>query len=344
MPTTYLDQFWVMDPWAPPPPGTALVVQKFTIIDQNDNSRIGRAGGDSIDGSDIIASYPGDTVTVVLSNGTTVTVTGVTFYLADGRQVFTPIDGSVLQNATFQSSTAVYGQAPITPPQLGPPCFTPGTLIRTETGEVPVEALRPGMRVVTLDRGGVAVALIHRRHLGGAYLRDRPRHAPVRIAAGALGAGLPRRDLLVSPQHRIMIASPAARRMFGSAEILAPACQLTDWPGIERMTPPGGGVDYIHILLDHHAVILAEGAPAETLFLGAQMHELLEPREVMRMRCALGLREEPEMQPARLLVRGGRLRQLLRRHAANGKPLLFAPPRPARSEGPCPAPRLAAAG
>jgi hypothetical protein len=63
MPTTYNDQFYVIDPYAPPPVGTTLVAQRFDLVDQNDDGDVDRFNGDSIDGSDIRSSYPGDTVT-----------------------------------------------------------------------------------------------------------------------------------------------------------------------------------------------------------------------------------------------------------------------------------------
>ena len=333
MATTFQDQFWVMDPYAPPPPGTLLTVQYYNVTDNNDNGLINRFANDSIDGKDIRASYPGDTVTVQLSDGTQITVTGVTFYLQGNIQVFTPIDGTVLQDATFVSSSWVYGQGSVTPAQMAPVCFTPGTRIRTPRGEVPVERLKAGDLVLTLDRGAQEVLAVHVSDLDAAHLRQRPRHGPVRIGAGAMGQGLPERDLTVSPQHRVMISSPVARRMFDSRQILAPACQLAGRPGIARIDAPGG-VRYIHLLLDHHAIVLAEGLPCETLFIGAQLHEMIAPRELMQMRRALEARGAPEMAPARPMVRGRRLRQLLRRHEANAKPLLDAPPQFAGAEAP----------
>jgi len=325
MPTTYMDQFWIIDPYAPPPVGTALTVSYYNIIDQNSNGLINRFSNDSINGFDIRASYPGDTVTVTLANGTNVTITGVTFYLSNGQQVFTPIDGSNLPNGTLVSTSWVSGQQSVTPAQLGPPCFTPGTLIETERGERKIEDLRAGDLVATADRGPVPILMLHRRHVTGAHLREKPQHGPVMFKAGALGQGLPRRDLLVSPQHRMMIRSAVARRMFGAAEILVPACQLAGQPGISRHDARQG-VDYIHILLDHHAVVHAEGAPSETLFLGDQVHEQLSQREVDRVRSFLPYGAGYQMTPARQLVRGGRLKRLLARHCDNAKPLLDTAP------------------
>ncbi len=332
MPTTYQDQFWIIDPYAPPPAGTLLTVNFFTIVDNNDNGLINRFSNDSIDGSDIVVSYPGDTVTVQLAGGATVTITGVTFYLADGRTVFTPSDGSTLSNATLVSTTWVPTQGSMPVADLGPPCFTPGTLIECASGPRPVEELRPGALVLTADDGLRPLVAVHRRRLSGAEIAARPRLGPVCIAAGALGEGLPRRDLAVSPQHRMLISSPVAERMFGSREILAPACQLVGLPGIARPGAPGG-VDYIHLLLDHHAVIFAEAAPTESLFLGRVAGQELPRHEIARlMRHLPDLLARP-MEPARPLVRGRRLQQLLRRHEANAKPLLDHPPRPCRPRG-----------
>ena len=74
-------------------------------VGDDDDDDIDRRGGDTVNGVDVTRVFPGDTVTVTYANGTTTTVTGTTFYLANGIQVFTPTDGSVLQDATFNNST-----------------------------------------------------------------------------------------------------------------------------------------------------------------------------------------------------------------------------------------------
>lgn len=337
MPTSFMDQFWVMDPFAPPPAGTALTVVYLEVIDNNDNDLINRFSNDSIDGSDITRSYPGDTVTVELSDGSTVTITGVTFYLADGREVFTPTDGSNLPNATLVSTTWVNTQGSVPVDDFAPPCFTPGTLIDTAEGPRPVEDLNPGDFVWTADRGLCPIILVNRRAVSAEELSRRPKLAPVRIVSGAMGAGLPRRDLVVSPQHRMLLNTPVARRMFGNPEILVPACQLSGQPGIERVEAPLG-VEYIHLLLDHHAVLFAEGAPTESLFMGEQAQQELSRAQVAQLRSEIPQVIAQDMEPARPLVRGRRLKQLLHRHQVNDKPLLAAPPALRRRSVP---PRLA---
>lgn len=260
MPTTYLEQFFAIDPSAPPGSGTSLDVQQLDLVDWQNNNVINtnNNNGDRIDGSDIRQMYPGDTITVIM-RGQTVTITGVTFYLADGRVLFTPTDGTRLYDATFQSSTFVNTQGGLPVGAFGPPCFTPGTRIRTAAGDAPVETLVPGDLVDTLDGGLQPLRWTGRRKVDGTG-----DFAPVRIAAGALGN---RRALVVSPQHRMLLTGWRAELHFGEAEVLVAALHLVGRPGIERTPVPE--VDYCHLLFDDHEVIFAEGAPTESFHPGS---------------------------------------------------------------------------
>ena len=112
-------------------------------------------------------------------------------------------------------------------------CFRNGTLILTERGNVPVEDLRIGDMVITRDHGAQPLRWIGSRHVDAALLQAFARMRPIRIRAGALGTGLPERDLYVSQQHRVLVASAIAQRMFGAAEILVAAKHLTEIAGIE---------------------------------------------------------------------------------------------------------------
>jgi hypothetical protein len=153
------------------------------------------------------------------------------------------------------------------------------------------------------------------------HLRDFPNHGPVKICANALGQGYPSCDLFVSPQHRTLVRSTIVQRMFDEDEILVPACQLIGLPGISQ-EPNGQGVTYIHLLVDHHAVIFAENTPTETMFLGSQTHQMLSVRELDEITTRLPSDMVWHMPPARLFVRGKRLKKLLERHESNNKPLV----------------------
>ena len=209
-----------------------------------------RFDGDSVNGSDITASYPGDTVTIRVGNQN-ITYRGTTFYLANGQRVFTPTDGQILQNGTFRSSTFVQTQGPLlVPGQLGPPCFTPGALILTPDGERPVEALRPGDLVTTRDRGAQRVIWA-----GAETVPGTGDTAPVLIRAGAMGN---RRDLLLSPQHRMLVRGWRAELYAGLSEALVAAVHLVN--GRTMLRAPCAAVTYVHFMLERHEIVFAEGA------------------------------------------------------------------------------------
>ncbi|QCO54563.1 Hint domain-containing protein [Pseudorhodobacter turbinis] len=147
------------------------------------------------------------------------------------------------------------------------PCFTKGTLILTPRGERPIETLSVGDLVCTADGPpqrirwiGVRRLVLAKASSGADNLR------PVRIAAGALGNGLPKRDLRVSRHHRMLVSSKIAARMFGSRTVLVAAIKLTALPGIS-IDEKIRDVEYIHLMFDQHQVIFAESAPTESFYI-----------------------------------------------------------------------------
>ncbi|MBD3788068.1 MAG: Hint domain-containing protein, partial [Sphingomonadales bacterium] len=153
------------------------------------------------------------------------------------------------------------------------PCFTPGTLICTREGPVPVERLSVGDRVLTRDNGFQQIRWIGERRLGAADLAQAPQLQPVRIARGALGQGLPEADIIVSPQHRMLIAGSRAELLFGESEVLVAAVHLVGRPGITRLARPE--VTYLHVMFDAHEIIRANGAWSESYQPGPQMLQAL---------------------------------------------------------------------
>lgn len=268
MPATYSDQFFLIDPYSPPPAGTAMNFSNFNLTDQNDDNDFDSFDNDSIDGSDITSSYPGDTVTINVPGVGNVTYTGVTFYLADGRQVFTPNDGQVLQNGTLVSTTFVNTQGPLLTSQLGPPCFVAGTLITTPDGETRVETLKVGDRVKTMDSGVQPV-----RWIGCTTVDAQGKFAPIVFPKGSIGN---LETLKVSPQHRMLISGWKAELFFGQSEVLVPAKHLVDGQVIVQQA--SNTVAYYHILFDQHEIIFANGAQCESFYPGDQI--LLQDRAV----------------------------------------------------------------
>ncbi len=105
-------------------------------------------------------------------------------------------------------------------------CFTAGTLIATERGQVRIETLSIDDRVMTADHGLQPIRWIESSSLTPGRLKDNPPMRPVRIAAGSLGGGAPTRDLVVSQQHRILIRGPRVEMLFGAPEVLVAAKHL----------------------------------------------------------------------------------------------------------------------
>lgn len=267
--TIYTDTFYVMDPYNPPPPGTELEAIELNVVDHRGDEAMGRQGRDAIDDTDIVASYTGDTVTVQYPDGSTETITGATFYLADGREVFTPTDGSTLTDAVLVSTSWTTIEEPVTLQELGITCFTPGVRIRTPDGTVKIETLDVGDLVVTKDNGPQPVRWIGKREVDA-----RGEHAPIHFAKGAIGN---RRPLLVSPQHRFLIRDWRAPLYFGQDEVLIAAKHLVNGDTIARS--PRDTVTYLHLLFDQHEIIYAEGVTTESFHPG---NYILEKDEEIR--------------------------------------------------------------
>jgi hypothetical protein len=142
------------------------------------------------------------------------------------------------------------------------PCFTPGTLIATPTGERKVEGLQVGDRVITRDNGIQEIRWAGAKDLTGAQLAANDHMQPILIQAGALGNNLPERDILVSPQHRMLLATDQAAMYFEEREVLVAAKHLTILDGVDRVE--SSGTTYIHIMFDQHEVVLSNGTWSES--------------------------------------------------------------------------------
>lgn len=200
-------------------------------------------------------------------------------------------------------------------------CFTAGTMILTDRGERSIEELAPGDMVWTRDNGFQPLRWHGRRSLSAQELEANPRLRPVRIRAGALGPNRPRRDLTVSPQHRILVRSQIAQRMFSAPELLVPARHLTEIDGIDELTG-NQPVTYVHLLFDGHEVVMSDGAETESLYPGPQVINALGAAAEEIYAIFPELRENSaKIAGARPFATGHRARQLARRHAANQRAL-----------------------
>ena len=145
-------------------------------------------------------------------------------------------------------------------------CFTPGVAIATPRGEMAVEDLKPGDRVITRDDGVQEIRWIGRKPVSAMDLHNDPDLRPVMIRKGALGNGLPERDMMVSSSHRMLMANEHTHVLFDEREVLVAAKHLVGQPGIERVEVPA--TEYIHLMFDRHEVILGDGAWTESFHPG----------------------------------------------------------------------------
>lgn len=143
-------------------------------------------------------------------------------------------------------------------------CFTPDTAITTLNGKKNVWRLAAGDRVLTRDRGFQPVLWIGQRHLRA---QDVAEQAPVLIRAGSLGPGMPDRDMVISPHHRVLTTDRAALAQLGETEALIEAAALIGRPGISRVAPRR--LTYIHVLLDQHEVIHSDNIWSESFHLSS---------------------------------------------------------------------------
>src|SRR3990167_1252021 len=168
----------------------------------------------------------------------------------DGTVEFLDTDGNVTGSLNFNNIEEVI------------PCFTPGTLIATPKGEVPVESLRAGDRIITRDNGIQTIRWAGQKAMSRADLAANPHLKPVLIRAGSLGNGLPERDMMVSPNHRMLVANDRTALYFDEHEVLVSAKHLITSAGVQ--TVDSLGTTYIHFMFDRHEVVLSNGAWTES--------------------------------------------------------------------------------
>jgi len=229
------------------------------------------------------------------------------------------MDTAILTNDTDPTASMILDEGEYTVV-----CFTRGTLIQTEAGLRKIEELQVGDRVLTRDNGLKEICWIGVRKLRRSELEANPKLRPIRIKAGALGVNIPEVDLVVSPQHRVLLRSKAAIKMFGAAEILVPAKQLLQLDGVD-VADDLQEVEYYHFLLDQHEIVVANGAETETLYTGEQALKSVSKaaREEIFALFPQLLEEGYVPSPARLLASGRKSRRLVVRHMQHGKPVVM---------------------
>ena len=208
------------------------------------------------------------------------------------------------------------------------PCFASGTLIETAQGPVAVEHLKIDDQVLTYDGTLQPIRWISSCGFSPAQLAAQPNLIPILIRADALGPGYPQQDLVVSPQHRVLVSSAVAMRMFGHRDILVPANKLLPLDGIDILPDTTDGVAYWHVLFDTHQVIWSNGAPTESLFTGPEALKALSPAARSEIELLFPGICKSDFQPIaadHIPKTGKQVKKLVQRHQMNNKSLYNAP-------------------
>ncbi len=183
-------------------------------------------------------------------------------------------------------------------------CFTPATSFVTLHGKRPASDLRAGDKILTRDNGFQPVLWIGTRQINfHDSVSDRDRR-PIVISAGALGAGQPDRDLVVSPGHRLLTADARHLKNLQTGEALIEARALVGMPGIRYLTDQS--VTYIHLLFEQHEVILSDNAWSESFHMSlpaAQTFRSARAKDIISAFPDLTIAPEYVVQkPARPLI------------------------------------------
>lgn len=249
---------------------------------------------------------------------------GTATQVGTGEDFGNDTDGLSLQRDgdgadTFVSDTPTPGTTNI--------CFADGTFLGTPHGETPVEQLAIGDLVLTADHGAQPITWLFTKTWTPAQVAAAPNLAAVLIHKGALGLGLPSRDLRVSQLHRVLVQGPIAQRMFGTDQVLIPAKALSPLPGV-MLDFPATDVTYYHVMLARHEVVFSNALQTESLFLGAQALSSI-PKSALREICTLlnvplqelGQTTGP-IAPARTFATCRRALRLVQRHTQNNRALV----------------------
>ncbi|PZR00708.1 MAG: hemolysin-type calcium-binding protein [Cereibacter sphaeroides] len=157
-------------------------------------------------------------------------------------------------------------------------CFTPGTRLLTPDGPRRIETLRPGDMISTKDNGAQPVAWCGHRRMSGARLHAMPHLRPIRIRSNAFGIGQPDEELIVSPQHRMLVRGRAAQALFNTDEVLVAAEDLLNDVSI-MVDRTLREVTYVHVLLEAHQVVWANGLETESFHPANTSLDMIDPAQ-----------------------------------------------------------------
>ncbi len=152
-------------------------------------------------------------------------------------------------------------------------CYLRDTRILMVDGQVAVQDLAVGDLVITASGEHRAIRWIGHRSYAGRFANANPDLLPICVKAGAIADNIPSSDLWVSPMHALFVDG-----------VLIPAAALVNGASVIKAAHVDA-LEYWHVELDSHDVLMAEGMPSESfvndngrnLFHNAQSYRALYP-------------------------------------------------------------------
>lgn len=294
----------------PDPDNADYTIYVIPVGIKNANSDSNEGSGialtDTSAGGGVVDFYSAETIAPIAAtegaaSGATSSAVLDHFAISDGESYQWDIYGNSI-NGPITSGDAVL-------------CVSSEAKILTKIGAVESRNLKEGDLVWTLDHDYQPIRWIGSRSLSAADLIKNPKSRPICVHQNAIGDNMPARDILLSPQHRVLGRSKVAEHMFGTKEVLVAATKLKELVGVETVEA-STSVQYIHILFDHHEIIKADGLLVESLLIAEQSEMLIEglDQEIVPERC-----RGATMIPARPLIEGKRCKTLIKRILKNKK-------------------------
>ncbi len=157
-------------------------------------------------------------------------------------------------------------------------CFTPDTRISTPDGPRMIQNLRQGDLILTRDNGAQPVLWSGHRRMSGARLYAMPHLRPIRFRTGALGIDRPDQELIVSPQHRMLIRGATAQALFNTPEVLVRAEDLLNDATI-TVDHTMREVTYVHVMLEAHNIVWANGIETESFHPSNTALDMIDPAQ-----------------------------------------------------------------
>jgi len=158
--------------------------------------------------------------------------------------------------------------------------FPRGTLITTDQGVCAIEDLRPGMKVVTQERGPQEVVWIGSMMMvPHAPVADPAQVRMTRVSPDRFGLSRPAGDLMVGPGARLLHFPDVLRDDDVRGQVYTPFTEFADGDTVFEITPPSA-IELFHVCLASHATIFAQGLPVETFHPGYYLNDTMGPNKL----------------------------------------------------------------